>query len=239
MSGVVGVAANDVARFSFFAASITRMLSPPNTNIRWSFGSDRIRGRNNVVRESLESGSEWVLFIDDDHVFQPDLLMRLLSHEEMIVSSLYLQRQLPCRPIVYTDREPDGLTYVPLKLSDYPVGTGLVEVRAAGCGGMLIRSEVFRALDDPWFKDGEASEDLTFCERARIAGFKVHCDLQAQLGHCTTAIVWPTAPDDEWKVGVTLPGGELVLPLQEDEEPPARAPRKVMAVAGPRLGRVK
>lgn len=216
MSGVVGVAANDSARYSFFAASITKMLSPPNTDIRWAFGSDRIRGRNNIVRESLEIGSEWVMFIDDDHVFQPDLLLRLLAHEKMIVASLYLQRSLPCLPVAYTDRLDDDLTYTPLRLSEQPTDASLIEVRAAGTGGMLIRSEVFHALEDPWFRDGAASEDLMFCERARDAGFQVYCDLQAQLGHCTTSIVWPSPGEDGWAVGVTLPGGEIVMPLQEE-----------------------
>ncbi len=208
MSGTIGVPCNDSARYSFFAASLTSIVAPVNTQIRWALGSDRIRGRNRLVRESLAAGSEWILFLDDDQAFAPTLLQRLLSHDEQIVASLYLQRQHPFRPIAFTDREDDDKTYVPLFLNDYPPEQGLVQVRAAGTGGMLIRSEVFRNLvrqgicdDGVWFKDGEASEDLTFCEKAGDAGYPIYVDMQARLGHCTTSIIWPSCDEHQWFVG--------------------------------------
>ncbi len=208
MSGTIGVPCNDSARYSFFSASLTSIVAPVNTQIRWALGSDRIRGRNRLVKESLEAGSEWILFLDDDQAFAPTLLQRLLSHNEQIVASLYLQRQHPFRPIAFTDREDDDKTYVPLFLNDYPPEQGLVQVRAAGTGGMLIRSEVFHNLvrqgiceDGVWFKDGEASEDLTFCEKAGDAGYPIYVDMQARLGHCTTSIIWPSCDEHQWFVG--------------------------------------
>ena len=210
MSGTICVPCNDAARYSFFTASLTGLVAPVNTQVRYAMGSDRIRGRNRIVRESLAAGAEWVMFLDDDQAFGAQLINRLLSHDEAIVASLYLQRQAPFSPIAYTDRDDDG-TYTPLFLHDYAVNTGLVEVRAAGTGGMLIRSEVFHALvgqgiceDGVWFVDGEASEDLTFCEKAGEAGFPVFVDLQARLGHCTTSIIWPAVTDDEWVVGAQV-----------------------------------
>lgn len=210
MSGVVCVPANDSARYHFFTFSLTSLVAPVNTQIRSALGSDRIRGRNRLVTESLAQGAEWILFLDDDHAFGPNLLARLLSHDKPIVASLYLQRQFPFRPIAYTHREDDDKTYRPLFLHDYPVNTGLVEVRAAGTGGMLIRSEVFHELvkqdicePGVWFKDGEASEDLTFCEKAGEAGFPIYVDLQARLGHCTTSIIWPSS-DGTWSIGAQV-----------------------------------
>lgn len=211
MSGTIGIPCNDAARYSFFSASLSGIVAPVNTQVRWAMGSDRIRGRNRLVRESLAVGSEWLLFLDDDQAFGPHLLERLLSHDEPIVASLYLQRQHPFRPIAYTDREEDDKTYVPLFLHDYPPNTGLVPVRAAGTGGMLIRSEVFHELvaqgiceEGAWFKDGEASEDLTFCEKAGEAGFDIYVDLQARLGHCTTSIIWPSVEGGQWMVGAQV-----------------------------------
>lgn len=213
MSGTIGIPANDSARFSFFAASLTSLIHPPNTAVRWAFGSDRIRGRNNLVRESLETGSEWLLFLDDDQAFQPDLLVRLLQHEQPIVASLYMQRQVPFAPVAYTHQDSETFTVTPLYLNDYLTDHGLVEVAAAGTGGMLIRSEVFRKLDDPWFEHGHASEDLIFCEKARDAGFPIFCDLQARMGHITTSIIWPGTDDKMWTVGVTL-AAELYMQFE-------------------------
>lgn len=210
MSGVVCVPANDAARYHFFTFSLTGLIAPVNTQIEGALGSDRIRGRNRLVKSALGRGAEWVLFLDDDHAFGPHLLTRLLSHDEPIVASLYLQRQFPFSPVAYTERDDDG-TYTPLLLHDYPPETGLVPIRAAGTGGMLIRAEVFNALvkegvceDGVWFKDGEASEDLTFCEKAGEIGFPIYVDLQARLGHCTTSIIWPSVTEDQWTVGAQV-----------------------------------
>jgi len=226
MSGVIGVPCNDAARYSFFAASLTGLVAPVNTQVRWAMGSDRIRGRNRIVKESLAAGSEWVMFIDDDQAFGAQLINRLLSHEKPIVASLYLQRTPPFGPIAYTHREDDDKTYRQVFLHDYPVNHGLLEVRAAGTGGMLIRSEVFHALvdqglceDGVWFKDGEASEDLTFCEKAGEAGFPIYVDLQARLGHCTTSIIWPSVHEDTWTVGAQISQSfEAQFPIMTREE---------------------
>lgn len=201
MSGVVGVAANDSGRYTFFAAALTALQTPVNTAVMWAIGSDRIVGRNRLVQQSLEIGSEWLWFLDDDHVFPPDLLLRLLAHDQPVVAALYLQRQVPFAPVAYSHREGDK--YVPLVLPDLEPDA-CVEVRAAGTGGMLIRSEVFRAVSEPWFEHGAASEDLIFCEKARAAGFTIHCDLAARLGHLTSTIVWPTIVDERWAVGFTV-----------------------------------
>jgi hypothetical protein len=203
MSGTIGIPANDAARYTLFFACLSQLHHPPNTAVRWAFGSDRIRGRNNLVRESLEAGSEWLWFLDDDHAFAPDLLRRLLAHEVEIVTPVYLQRMMPFAPVVYMSEDPDG-NFEPLFLPDYAGDCGLVEVYAAGTGGMLIRSEVFRAVPEPWFEHGHASEDLIFCEKAREAGFLIHCDVQAQLGHLTAAAIWPSYADGQWGVGFTI-----------------------------------
>lgn len=203
MSGLIGIPANDAARYTFFAASLTALHHPPNTAVRWSFGSDRIRGRNNLVRDALDQGAEWLWFLDDDHAFRPDLLHRLLAHEKPIVTPVYLQRMMPFAPVVYADREGDN--YIPVFLPDHaPEDDPLIEVCAAGTGGMLIRTEVFRGLEEPWFEHGRASEDLIFCEKARAAGFPIYCDLSAHLGHITSSVIWPVVQEGEWAVGFAV-----------------------------------
>lgn len=224
MSGTIGVPCNDSARYHFFTASLENLQRPVNTATDFALGSDRIRGRNTLVRRSLERGSEWILFLDDDHSFGPHLLMRLLSHREPIIASLYMRRQFPFSPVAFNLDYLD--VYEPILLHDYPVDEGLVQVRAAGTGGMLIRSEVFRALvdqglceDGVWFRDGEASEDLTFCDKAREAGFPIFVDLQARLGHCTTSIIWPSHYEGRWVIGADVAADyHAMFPIATREE---------------------
>jgi len=220
MSGVVGIIANDSARYTMFTFSLVNLQGPPNTTMEWGLGSDRIRGRNNLVRRAQEIGAEWLFFLDDDVIFRHDLLNRLLAHEVDVCASLYLGRMKPFHPIVYSHEE-DG-RYFPITMADYGEDE-LIEVHAAGTGGMLIRMEVFRAIeaafpDQPIFEHGVASEDLIFCEKAHEVGFPVFCDLGARLGHLTATAIWPTYVDGEWLAGFQVADNfSLVAPIQYEE----------------------
>lgn len=205
MSGHVGVIAEPSARYTAFAMCLTLLQTPINTGILWGIGSDRSIGRNNIVKQALDQGSEWVLFIDDDHVFRPDILTRLLEHDLPLVGALYVQRAAPFYPIAYVSIMEDG-SYLPLNLANYP-GEGLVDVVGMGTGGMLIRSEVFHALseagyDGEWFTHTtEKSEDLMFCDRAIEAGFQPVVDLGTPLGHMAPASTMPVYIKGEWNIG--------------------------------------
>ena len=68
--------------------------------------------------------------------------------------------------------------------------TGLFEVKAIGTGCLLIKTDVFRALTQPWFKyewndNGsiKRSHDWIFCEDARNAGYEVWANNNLKIGH--------------------------------------------------------
>ena len=69
MSGTVAVIANDLARYTMFSVSLNQIKSPPNTRLDWGLSTDIAGARNTLVQRALEEGSEWVFFLDDDHVF--------------------------------------------------------------------------------------------------------------------------------------------------------------------------
>lgn len=192
-----------------------------NTRIDWGLSTDIAGARNTLVERSLETGSEWILFIDDDHVYPTDLLIRLLEHEQAVVGSLYLRRARPFAPVAFSDCK-DGL-YRSIDLTTLP-NEGLLKVQAVGAAGLLIRSEVFRAVEYPWFEHGRvgewnASEDIIFCEKAQAAGFDVFVDLGAQLGHLSPTAIWPTWVDQEWAVGFSVADGlRLYCPIEKDAE---------------------
>lgn len=213
MSGTVGVIATDWGRTTLFTSSLTTLRTPPNTSILWGVSNDRIAGRNKVVEASLDTGSEWLLFIDDDHCFGHDLLMRLLAHDKPIVGSLYLARAVPFQPIAYSGKviEPDEhdpgndiWTYKAVNLNDHGPDD-LIEVAAIGTGGMLIHSEIFHAMPYPWFEHSRASEDLIFCDKVNELGLgPIYCDLGTRMGHLAPSAIWPTHSDESWNVGFSV-----------------------------------
>lgn len=208
--GCIGVACGESGRYSMFAASIAQLERPAGTTVHFSVGSDREPSRNLLARRALDEGADWLLFLDDDHVFGPDLLMRLLAHQVDLVGALYLRRGRPFTPIAYRERLPDG-RWVPIELSGR--SPRLVEVAAVGTGGMLVRRAALEAIAEPWFeRRPEGTEDLLFCERALAAGTQPHVDVSTPMGHMTAAAVWPS-PDElgPWRVSFDLASGEATF----------------------------
>lgn len=202
--GCIAVTCAETGRYSMFSACLARLRKPEGTNLYFVTGSDREQGRNELVKAMLDGGDDWLLFLDDDHVFEDDLLERLLAHDVDIVGALYLRRDMPYTPICYESRIPVG-KYVPIKLADHPKNA-LVKVDAVGTGGMLVRRRVFETMDDPWFKRGRMTEDMIFCSEVREL-FDIHCDLGTRMGHMTTTAVWPAVgKEDEWAISFNISG---------------------------------
>lgn len=209
--GVIGVIAQETARYSWFAASLTEIAAPEGTKIHWAFGHDIAENANMLVRNMYEADAQWLWILGDDHTFNPQTLARLLEHDKDIVVPLCLMRNPPYRPVIFADENNR------VDLNEHPDG-GLIEVHAAGSGGMLIKREVFNFMVEPWFEAGVRSsvqlgEDVYFCEKAREAGFSVWADLDITFGHCTTSVVWPVREPDGWTFGFSMAGGfQITMP---------------------------
>lgn len=201
LPGTVAVTADEAGRYTQFAICMQGLLIPPGSKTLWQVGNDIAGNRNRAVEQM---DGKWIWWIDDDHAFPPGILKELLRHDVDIVAPLCLRRQQPFDPVSFTSR--DSITVLPLH--DLPE-SGLVEVEACGSAGMLVKRHVFDALEPPYFRMTEdgISEDIYFSDKARAAGFKIHTDLGTPLGHITTAVVWPTYAEGEWRTGFTLGDG--------------------------------
>ena len=236
MSGIVGVIANDSARYSEFWVCLDRLQLPSGWRKEHVIGSDRCGSRNRLCEYVLESKAEYLWFMDDDHVFAPDLLLKLLRWERKLVTPVCLMRSAPFMPVSYAERleddEDGNARYLPVHFPDEK-SEGLIELAAGGCAGMLIHRDVIEAMDSPWFEHGFASEDILFCQKSKELGFSIHCDLSARLGHITTTAVYPAVDSDgEWCIGLRAGGGcDLIIPwpLNEIEKEMSAESEKVLA----------
>ncbi len=147
-------------------------------------------GRNHLAKQANEMVNEYtghkfthVLWLDDDHVFNPDLAVRLASHDVDIVSALYFARTGSPLPVAYVkDPEKQDERYTHYTLFEPP--TTLVEADAVGFGAVLMRREIFDAVPYPWFSfDEGCGEDIYFCVNAKEAGFRIWLDGEYRLGH--------------------------------------------------------
>ena len=78
-------------------------------------------------------------------------------------------------------------------------GIAKFEIHGGGMGCALIKVDVFRRLQYPWYdwvnyrgnKRGMLSEDLFFCEQCHGKKIPVYSDTRAGCGHMIRYIRWP------------------------------------------------
>jgi glycosyltransferase involved in cell wall biosynthesis len=119
------------------------------------------RNRNLLVQIAIDSGADYVLFLDSDMTFPPDMLLKLLAHGKDIVGVPYPKRQPPYE-----------LLGAPLNPAD--AQSGLAEFEWLPSGLMLIKTDVFRKLPAPWYfesypYDGELETQFGECLRDALA----------------------------------------------------------------------
>lgn len=157
-------------------------------------------GRNYVVQQFLQSGLEWLWFLDTDVEFAPDTLDRLLEAtkdgERKIVSAPYWTEDENGPFVVWYRLDPEGFrAYAEIPES------GVVQLAACGMGCCLIHRDVFASMvkdrhnpDDPWVWFSHdlvematgpirAGEDFSFCLRAYKRGFPTYGVTDIRVDH--------------------------------------------------------
>jgi hypothetical protein len=134
--------------------------------------------RTHLAHDALKAGSDYLLWIDSDQVFEPDALFRLMAHDKPIVGTNYATRHLG--------------TPTAFDLSGKPIahGSGLELVGAVGLGFCLMKTPILKRIPHPWFAvevtpsgDLKCGEDVHFCNQARAAGIPIHVDHDLTIGH--------------------------------------------------------
>lgn len=157
------------------------------------------RNRNNITRQFLKDGNEeYLLQIDTDIEFKPEVLDRLLDAtkgRDIVAGNIRLGA---ARHAAYRE---SGALYAPMET--LPEGE-IIPVDAAATAMMIIHRRVFEAIFEMggpcWFNlmqipleiDGkpeceELGEDLAFCVRAKAAGFQTYLVRGLGLKHHKTS----------------------------------------------------
>ena len=171
------------------AQSLAMLQKVGDCAVAFQIGSLIYTSRNNLAIQALNMNAEYVLWLDSDMVFQPDLLQRMLKvmDENKIdfLSGLYFRRVKPFAPIIFDklEVEEDGCHWH--NATEIP--TELTEIAGCGFGVVLLKTEVilntFGKMGDLFTPLNGVGEDLSFCWRARQAGYKIYLDPSISLGH--------------------------------------------------------
>ena len=146
--------------------------------------------RNQLVRTSLEAKCDYIVFIDADMRFPKDTIMRLLKHDKEIIGVNATTRTEPVMPTAKKlNIGADGsCTWLPIYSNSF---SGISKADGIGCGVMMIKSSVFKKLEEPFFyfeqlpNNKILGEDIYFCIKAKDAGIDtwVDHDLSMEIKH--------------------------------------------------------
>jgi GT2 family glycosyltransferase len=139
--------------------------------------------RTLVVDTARKHHASHILFIDNDMIFPPDAITRLLAHRKEIVGANYHERGLPLTATVKLADAAGNL----LKGREEDFPKELFPCFALPTGFLLIEMGVFERLEKPYFdlwdKGEFCTEDFYFCKKAGKAGIGVWCDPTLKIYH--------------------------------------------------------
>lgn len=164
------------------------------TYIAWGRNVLVSQDRNEEVKQTVAEDFDFYLYVDSDvDGFEFGQVEKLLSYNLPIVSGAYIDRK---------DQEcfcAGGFPDPPKHRGEFVKCStkGLIPVDWVGAGFLLIRRDVFETLSFPWFEftqfpyKGEngascvmpEAEDISFCRKARDAGYEIYLDCDCQVNH--------------------------------------------------------
>lgn len=212
---MVGVITQEYSRRADFYDYFYLLKKPENGMVIFCHDRSPAKARNLIIEAALEHKCTHILFIDDDMVFDPDSLYKLLSHDKDIVTGLYLTRSYPHQPLIFDIADDTGAClYAYLS----PEDSLLREIVAAGFGFLLVKTSIFEKMEKPYVRLGELDseqwcDDIGFFNRVRKAGIRSYCDMDCCLGHIGTVIVRPEKTPNGWVTSYDTGGsGKVATP---------------------------
>jgi GT2 family glycosyltransferase len=143
--------------------------------------------RNYIAVQALKNDSDYVFMVDDDMVFDSDILDVLISNNKPICGVTYHPRCETSPNAVHLDE-----THIIEieKNKDNPKYNKVFECKAVGTGIILIKTSVFLAMAQPYFAfeyfdNGcvKTGEDWYFCLKAKELGIKTYADPTVDIKH--------------------------------------------------------
>ena len=211
---LIGIPTGEYARRADFYDYYNLLDKPMGSIAMFVHGQSPAKSRNLIIEQALENNCTHILFIDDDSAFKPHALTQLLEHDKDIVCGLQLRREYPHQPLIFDSMKSDGQSLYSYLNGDE---TRLKPIVASGFGFVLIKTDVFKKMEKPWVRLGELDpqdwcDDIGFYKRAKEAGItEIYCDMECQIGHISTMVIWPNKVDGKWYTGYDTRGDKGML----------------------------
>jgi hypothetical protein len=169
-------------------AAATMVANGIKINCAFNIGSVVTIARRNLVDIFLQSGFDYIWWVDSDMKFPTDTPLRLLKRNKDIVGVNYRRRRFPNPNFTGMSGAPG--TYTEFVTTDNSPAMETIDVLPHGC--VLVKREVYEKIPQPHYLQEfipelnlEIGEDIYFCQQAQKAGYTIWCDqeLSREVSH--------------------------------------------------------
>jgi hypothetical protein len=133
---------------------------------------------------------KYILTIEEDNLPPPDGLLKLYENidEYDVVGGLYWSKQENGFPMIFGNPDEGSMDCKP----QTPIVNSIQRANALGMGFNLFKLDIFREIEQPWFKtvegDNGMTQDFYFYRKAASQGFKFACDTRVLVGHLDSRV---------------------------------------------------
>ena len=176
-----------------FVKNLISMRLPPETKVMMTESSLIYDARNTMALTALEGGYDYVMWLDSDMTFGPDILYQLLEDAKQYdyVTGLIFSRRLPTNPLILSkcnwQMTDDGAIHETELMKDYPKDS-LFEIAGSGSAACIVKTELYDKVTErfrqaPYQPLQQFGEDYSFCWKLSQIGVKMACDSRIKVGH--------------------------------------------------------
>jgi hypothetical protein len=195
------VITGDQLRYTQAVKCITALQVPAGSSAPWMSGVLVAHNINLALKAVMDNPKlQWAWLMGDDHLFPPDILIKLLDRDVDCIVPLCLNRAPPMDPTIITaDKKLKRIEDLPAS-GLYKLGPG----ETCGDAGILVRRHVLEATGPNWHelkKSGSHNaEDREFVQKVKDAGFDVHVDVDHPISHMAAFEIVPVRTEEGWVI---------------------------------------
>jgi GT2 family glycosyltransferase len=154
------------------------------------------KGKNTEQKPFAENVKyDYLFWIDDDIVWNPEQVLQLIDHKKDIVSGCYVIQGKQAYPICKQMDDKDLIetgSYKFITKQEMANEKKIFKVDYVGFGFLLIKHGIFESMKYPWFENpvrtvGDVtdltSEDVYWCMKAKQQGYEIYVDPNCLVGH--------------------------------------------------------
>ena len=112
--------------------------------------------RHNVALNEARYNYDRVLFMDTDQFYPQDYLVRMLTHEEPVVTALNVSRYHPfefCTYCMEGEEEREGIKVPKIVPMSPPADKRIFECDVTGTGALMVDVKALEGIPQPYFRD--------------------------------------------------------------------------------------